>query len=392
MKKALFITHIPPFPAIGGDRVRVAQSLRLLTEIYDVDIVYLTHDRDAAPMTDYLPEIRSEKRFYVAKPMRYLRAARTLFNSRTLAENHFFDRRMARYVREHGREYDLIFCATAVSGQYASEMSLQSKVLDMIDSFTLNYDNAAARARGLKKLLLRTDAKRMRRYEAFCREAFPSVAYISPVDRDYTGDCSASLHIVHNAIAPAAASTGAAGNVPELPGKNIVFLGKMDYEPNIIAVTFFARKVMPLLRERYPDIRFTIVGTNPIRKVKALEKIEGVTVTGYVESVAPYLRGANLVVAPMLSGSGVQNKILEAVAMGSPVATTPIGFQGIEMLADVVEVIAPTAEEWVARLPELLESPERLAEMRLRGAGRIAQEFGLPEVRRQFGNFVKAGL
>lgn len=133
---------------------------------------------------------------------------------------------------------------------------------------------------------------------------------------------------------------------------NLVFVGKMSYDPNIIAVTYFVSEVFPALKCQFPDLKFFIVGANPTDRVKALSKVEGVEVTGYVDDIKPFLRESSIVIAPMLTGAGVQNKIIMAMAFGCCVATTKIGAEGLN-IHDEIEIIN-SPDDWVRQLSELL--------------------------------------
>jgi sugar transferase (PEP-CTERM/EpsH1 system associated) len=136
--------------------------------------------------------------------------------------------------------------------------------------------------------------------------------------------------------------------------KVLVFTGAMDYWPNIDAVTWFARDVFPQLRDRQPDLHFYIVGSSPAKAVDQLANLPGVTVTGRVEDVRPYLQHALAAVAPMRIARGVQNKVLEAMAMEKPVIVTGRGLEGIDADHGEHVLVAETAEDYVASLQEVL--------------------------------------
>lgn len=382
MKRALFISHVPPFPTIGGDRVRIAQSLRLLTELYDVDIVYITNTPDDKPMKDYLPEIKGERRFYTPKAGRYLRGLKALVNRRSLIENLFLHPAMLRYVKRVAPDYDLVFCASPVTAQYALASNVNDTVLDMTDALSMNYSNAAAKAKGWQKRVFREESRRFRRFEEVCRDRFRSIAYISDVDRKWVGGNNGS--IVGNAaqFAPGKQSKRNVKN------NHLVFVGKMNYEPNIRAVSFFACEVMPLLRKRIPDIRFSIVGVSPTAEVRSLAELPGVEVTGFVDSLDPWFEEASIVVAPMLSGSGVQNKILEALSYGCIVMTTPIGLEGIESLSDVMTVVRPNPKEWADAIIYILRNPKIASAKAAVAPAKVISLFGMEKIRTQFRNFL----
>lgn len=386
MKKVLFLSHVPPYPAVGGDRLRISQSLRLLCELYDVDIAFISHNPAECSVAQYLPPSAREVCFCVKPVRRYLQAARTPANALPSAVNHFYHKPLQRWIDGHIGNYDMVFCASPVMAHYLRRHKGVRKVLDMTDSLTMNYRNAAGRAHGLRKRFYLADAKRMEAYERQTSETFDSVAYIAAADRDYVP--GGRKYIVGNAVR----AVGEADRCVHNPlSRNIVFVGKMDYEPNVLAVDFFARKVMPLLNKKLDNpYRFQIVGACPVPAVTALASLPHVEVTGFVDSVTPYYRDAAVVVAPMLSGSGVQNKILQALAHGCCVTTTPTGFEGIESLADVMTVIEPAAELWADTLASMLADRKKMAATGIRAAERVIEEYGIDSVRRQFRDFVNA--
>jgi sugar transferase (PEP-CTERM/EpsH1 system associated) len=138
----------------------------------------------------------------------------------------------------------------------------------------------------------------------------------------------------------------------------IVFTGQMDYRPNIEAVRTFAQEVMPLLRTAC-DARFAIVGRRPDASVRALDGLDGVIVTGEVPDVRPWLAAASVVVAPLRIARGIQNKVLEAMAMARPVVASSGAFEGIEAVPGRDLLIADSAAEQVDAMLGLFEDPVR---------------------------------
>jgi glycosyltransferase involved in cell wall biosynthesis len=138
------------------------------------------------------------------------------------------------------------------------------------------------------------------------------------------------------------------------PTPRLVFTGRMDYRPNIDAVTWFARAVLPKLRARVPDLRFAIVGSAPTPEVTLLAELPGVIVTGRVPDTRPWLAHASIVVAPLLIARGTQNKVLEGMAMGRPVIATPEAFEGVQAMPERDILLAGGVEQTIERIIDVL--------------------------------------
>lgn len=140
--------------------------------------------------------------------------------------------------------------------------------------------------------------------------------------------------------------------------RRILFVGSMDYYPNIEAALHFGRRVWPRIRARFPDLRFTVVGTNPTPPVLSLREHAGIEVTGMVPDVKPYYAEALAAVAPLRTGGGTRLKILEAMAAGTPVISTTLGAEGLAVTPDRDILIADDDPQWENRISGLLHNKE----------------------------------
>jgi len=138
-------------------------------------------------------------------------------------------------------------------------------------------------------------------------------------------------------------------------GPHLVFTGAMDYWPNVDAVIWFAEEVFPILQARFPGIEFHIVGSRPADRVRALAGRPGVEVTGSVEQVQPYIRHADVAVIPMRIARGIQNKVLEAMAMARPVVVSPMGLEGIDARDGEELLVAESAQNFADQVGRVLE-------------------------------------
>lgn len=187
------------------------------------------------------------------------------------------------------------------------------------------------------------------------------------------------------------------GNYVEMPDNSrlntggidhsLAFIGKMDYEPNVLAVEYFCTEILPEIVKYIPDIKFHIVGAKPDRRVLRLKAISNVDVTGFVESVEPYLLESALIVAPMQTGSGIQNKIIQAMAYGCCVITTPIGAEGLDMHNSGL-AICNGKEDWIETVIKYMNDKELRTEMGRRARKYVEDNMSKDIVRKQFMTFI----
>jgi polysaccharide biosynthesis protein PslH len=203
----------------------------------------------------------------------------------------------------------------------------------------------------------------------------------------------AEAALFRSRIAPATARVEALGNGIDLDfydpqadfaplaagmrpaGPLIVFTGQMDYRPNVEAVAAFAQDVMPRIRARRADAQFAVVGRRPTPAVRRLDGRNGTIVTGEVADVRSWLGAADVVVAPLTIARGIQNKLLEAMAMARPVVASPAGFEGVDAVPGRDLLIAATTGEQAEAVLGLLEDPVRARAMADAGRLRMEQSY-----------------
>ena len=242
------------------------------------------------------------------------------------------------------------------------------KVVDAVDCISLLLARTRAHSHSPKQRLLAAfELPRMRRYEPQALGRFDGVTATSPVD-------AAALRALDPRLAPTVITNGV-----DIPGSTrveaardpdvIVFAGKMSYHANATAACYFARQVLPIIQAQRPRASFHIVGSDPPREVRALSKQPGVVVTGYVADVTSHVRQATVAVAPMLVKVGVQNKVLEAMAVGTPIVATPAGVEGLGARPGEDLLVGSDPAELADRVLSVLGQAE--LRDRLAAAGRI---------------------
>lgn len=252
-------------------------------------------------------------------------------------------------------------------------------VFDLRDSWSMLYTRLIAGRLDPSRRLRRWCVSRLER--RVIRGA-GTVTVVSPVDRDHLlaryGHGAVDLHVVPNGVDAALMALPAFPARAQASAPLVVFTGAMHYPPNDEAARWFVREVLPALRSRRPGLRFAIVGRGPGEAVRALAG-EGVEVTGEVESVADWLARADVVVAPLRTGAGIKNKVLEALAAGRPTVASPVAVEGIDVMHDRDLLVADAAGDWVDAITALLDDPARSAALARSGRARMAQAYGWGE-------------
>jgi polysaccharide biosynthesis protein PslH len=332
MKRLLYISHRVPFPPDKGERVRAFYQLRALAEHFDVTLACLSHNPADDKAIEHLRPICSNILHAPAGTMRT--AATGLLVGRCVTRGIFDRAALHRQIATAAQAdpFDLIVCYSSSTIVYRDAAGPATPaVMDLVDVDSQKFLDYADRAKWVSRWIYRREARGVRKLEARSLDRCDATLVVTEAERALLADRpgAGKVQVIPNGVdiqhfqPPPAAP--APNDKPEL-----VFTGQMDYRPNVEAVCWFAAEVLPQLQQARPDLRFSIVGRQPAPAVAALGELPGVTVTGRVADVRPYLARADLAVVPLQMARGVQNKILEAMAMARPVvasrlAAAPLG-------------------------------------------------------------------
>lgn len=365
--RILMLAHRIPYPPHTGDKTRAFHIARHLARRHDLTLAFLVDERSdlsgLAPLRDIVPTLE----FGVLwKPWSLMKGLTGLATGSPLSLPYFRSRglrqRLAR--RLAAAPYDLVYASSTPTAQYARELRLPV-VMDFVDVDSDKWRQYAERTRPPLSWLYRTEGRRLQaaegdiaRWARLCLLATSSEESLlrsfapwaetavvpNGIDLDY-------YRPVERAAPPAA----------------VIFTGAMDYLPNIDAVRYFCDEILPRIRGEVPDTRFYIVGLNPSADVQRLASIPGVTVTGTVPDVRPYYARASVCVAPLRMGRGVQNKVLQAMAMGLPVVATSVAQRGLDARPGTHLHVEDDPVAFASRVVGLLGSPAARATMGLQG-------------------------
>jgi len=374
--QVLFLAHRIPWPPDRGDRIRSWHLLRALSARGDVHLGCLVEDVAEAARAGAIADVTASRCMTPRKGSIGWAGIRALITRQPVSVAAFRSWRLKRWVRQTlaTRQIDAIFVFSGQMAQFVPADFRGRVVMDFVDVDSAKFaDYAAVMRPGPVRAIHAREARVLAAYEErFARRADLSLL-VTPEERDLfvagLGDPTGiTVEALGNGIDAAYFSPAAAMPEPGLSTPQIVFTGQMDYAPNVAAVAMFAREVMPLILARYPGAGFAIVGRAPTAEVRALEGVFGTRVTGEVTDVRPWLAGADVVVAPLLIARGVQNKVLEAMAMARPVVLTPAAATGIGGRDGVQFAIADGAPALAARVLTLID--DRTAALAMGAAAR----------------------
>ena len=352
----LYIAHRIPFPPDKGEKIRAFHQIcQLAAAAHTVHVACLIDDpRDFPAVAGLREHCASLDHVLLAKRRARLLAAGALLGRSPLSVAGFGSRALARKIdaRLRTTPIDRIFVYSSQMAQYVSGVSHIPRVIDFVDVDSDKWRLYAEHHRFPLSWVYRLESRRLAAYEERVARSFDGSILVTEREarllRRRVPDHPIS--VVANGVDLEYWKPGP----PRAPAEPVlVFTGVMNYLPNVDAVEFFCREVLPIVAREEPRVRFFVVGRNPSRRVQALGQ-SNVVITGEVPDVRPYLAQAAVAVAPMRISRGVQNKILEAMAAGLPVVTTTEAIGGTEATAGDGVRVADAPGEFAARVLELL--------------------------------------
>lgn len=353
MEGLLFLAHRIPFPPNKGDKIRSFHLLRHLSERFAIHLGAFVDDPDDWQYRDALrPYCASIKLLPLQPRLAKLASLTGLLTGEALTLPYYRNRELARWADELANA-GTVTRGLAFSSAMAQFMptSLARRVLDMVDVDSDKWTQYAPTQRWPLSWVYAREGRKLAQWEARAAQELDATLLVSHDE----------AALLQRRVPQARHKIGVFENgvdtdyfLPERDypnpypsdAKGIVFTGAMDYWPNVDAVAWFAERIFPAVREAVPAAQFTIVGSRPSDAVGMLARQPGVVVTGSVPDVRPYLAHAACAVAPLRIARGVQNKVLEALAMARPVVATAQAAEGLRAEAGRDFVLAKGEAEF----------------------------------------------
>jgi len=387
-RRLLMLTHRVPFPPDRGDRIR---SWNILKHLAKTNQMFLGCVSDETVTADIRAKLDSVcERISIASvgsKTKWMRAGISASRGRSLTEGLFWspalDRTLRRWTQEQQFDAVIVYCSSMLRYARRPHLKTTPHFVDLVDVDSQKFYEYADNAKSWKRAMYRTEANRVQRLEHDAVRLARAVTLVSDAEAEVL--CNTlqsgehSVHGIANGVdmeyfAPQQ-TLDADQNLNEIRNPRLVFVGVMNYPPNVEALCWFVANVWPDLRKSYPGAELEIVGKHPNNEILHLSKHDGIHVTGSVPDVRSYVANADIVIAPLQIARGIQNKVLEALSMAKPVIASPKASHGINASHNQHLLIADTPTEWLQSIKACCDSRELRQKLSRNGRKLICEQY-----------------
>lgn len=355
----LFVANRFPFPPFRGDKLKIFNLAKRLSVNNKLFLITFVQDK-----RDFKYKGELEKYFdkielvYLPKYLSVLKCGLKLFSKRPYQILYFesseFRNKLTEFLKTN--KIDVIHTQHLRMSQYTYNLKEYKRILDLPDAYSLYWKRRTEmRNSFLIDLFHKIEYRKVLNYEEIIKE-FDLNLVCSQEDKDFLIDKHQIDYI--DLLANGVDITSFSNEVHDYEiSDRLIFTGNMDYFPNIDAVQYFASEIFPQLLEKFPKLKFYIVGQKPVEQVKALQS-DNIIVTGFVDDLGKEYDKSTVAVSPIRYGAGTLNKVLEPMAMGIPVVSTEIGFKGLGINSGEGVMLSLNKNEFIENVMKLLSSPE----------------------------------
>jgi sugar transferase (PEP-CTERM/EpsH1 system associated) len=365
MEELIFLVHRIPYPPNKGDKIRSYHLLKHLAKTYRIHLGAFVDDPDDWRYAQEIAEIvtGSIKLLPITPNTAKLRSLTGLLTGKPLTLPYYQNNQLQTWVDElmatHTISTAVVF--SSAMAQFIEPYPQLQRIIDFVDIDSDKWQQYAAKKSWPMKQVYQREARMLFNYERRIAASFAAATFVSSSEANLftqlAPECASRVHYFNNGVDLNYFSATHHYDNPYPTGKQIlVFTGAMDYWANADAVSWFAHEVFPALLDQFPDLLFYIVGSRPLAQVLALQT-DSIFVTGTVKDVRPYLACANISVAPLRIARGIQNKVLEAMAMSMAVIVSPQALEGINATINDELILAIDAAAFKTRIAMQLSQP-----------------------------------
>ena len=391
--RILYLAHRIPYPPNKGDKIRSFNQVKYLVGRHELDLICLADDPADFQHVRALQAI-CRKVAVLPLPIRHakIKGLLGLLMGRSISQGYFYRPAMQRIVDAWIREtaYDAVLCFSSPMAEYLLHSRLfphgptsrpakaPCLVMDFCDVDSDKWTQYSRNTPFPLNRLYSMEGRRLLAFDARVNRIMDRSVFISTREAELFQSlvpAASEIHVVPNGVDhqyfhPWPVQPGRSPNT----GPGLIFTGAMDYQANVDGVLWFVRTVLPRIRDRHPGVRLTIVGSNPKPEIRALDG-EQITVTGFVPDIRPCYQDMNVSVVPLRMARGVQNKVIEAMAMAIPVVATSAAVQGIQPLMDDPLLVADTPQDFADSVCQILADPDLSRRLSTKGRQCVVERF-----------------
>ena len=358
----VFLVSRFPFPLTKGDRLRAYYQIKELSKKHNVHLIALSDTKikesDKKELEPYCASIHIQR---LSKPGIYFRLIWTyLFSDLPLQVSYFFSgknkKKIVRVIDDINP--NIVYCQLVRTSEYCKEITHIPKYIDLMDAMSAGMQRRMENSSFYERWIWKEETHRLKKYEHQVLAYFEGVSIISAADQ--------SRIINYNnpeiTVVPNGVDTTYFRFIEERPSKTLLFTGNMSYPPNIESALYLATVILPIVHQKDPHVKLVIAGAHPTKKIRSLSS-NRITVTGWTEDIRKYYDEAAVFMAPMLIGSGLQNKLLEAMACGIPCITSTLANNSLGAKENSEILIGHSANEYADLAQELLNNKSRAQEI-----------------------------
>ena len=379
----LFLCHRIPFPPNKGDKIRSYHLLRYLSTHYRVYLGAFVDDPIDWQYADKLEDMCEKVRLVKLNPIfARIKSLRALCSGQALSQPYYSSPEMSCWVNQLQTDNTIqrVVVYSAVMAQYVDgeKYSSSKKIADMVDVDSEKWREYSQQKSFPMNWVYHREANRLLKFESHVAESFNHSLFVSVAEAkkfiELVPEIAARVGSYSNGVDTDYFSPQQVFASPYNDNENVmVFTGAMDYWPNIDAVVSFVHEVFPTVLAVNPQVRFYIVGSNPVAQLRKLADLPGIVVTGRVDDVRPYLAHAAVAIAPMRIARGIQNKVLEAMAMARPVIVSEAGIEGIDAIDGEDVLVANQTSDYERYIDDVLT--QKYKTLGLSARRRVMQDF-----------------
>ena len=361
MKKLLILTARFPYPLEKGDKLRIYHQIKTLSKQYEIILCSLTdeqvHVHDYQEVKEYCTRIYT---FKLSKIKILKNTVRAFFSGLPFQIGYFFNQSFKAEIDSiiQKEKPHHIYCQLIRMAEYVRNSNVP-KTIDYMDTFSIGTKRWAENAKWFLKPIIKREAKMLAAYERIVFKDFNHHTIISEQDKNYLDiPEKEQIKIVPNGVD----MNFFRPNSSIEKVYDIAFVGNMGYVPNVEGARYLVQDILPLLIKKYPSIKILIAGARPTALVQSLAS-ENVMVTGWVEDIREAYASAKIFVAPLFLGSGLQNKILEAMSMSVPCITTTLVNNAVKAIPEKAIIIADDTVQFANQISRLLDNEALINEV-----------------------------